>query len=129
MQFRLFIIVISGIILSAGFSAAQDAGNCPATVETALQALDQLCQDTERNQACYGHQMLVAEAQPDVTDFAFDTPGDKTPVSTIQSLHLRPYSEPDAVWGVALMRLQANLPDTLPGQNVTVLLFGDVSLQ
>ena len=32
-------------------------------------------------------------------------------------------------WGVSLMQLQANLPDTLPGQNVTVLLFGDVTLQ
>jgi hypothetical protein len=27
------------------------------------------------------------------------------------------------------MRLQANLPDTLPGQNVTVLLFGNVQFE
>ena len=32
-------------------------------------------------------------------------------------------------WGVALMRIQANLPDTLPGQNVTMLIFGDVQIQ
>jgi len=32
-------------------------------------------------------------------------------------------------WGVSLMRLQAGLPDTLPGQNVTFLLFGDVAIQ
>src|SRR5690606_20836366 len=32
-------------------------------------------------------------------------------------------------WGVALMQIQANLPDTLPGQNVTFLLFGDVTIE
>jgi hypothetical protein len=31
-------------------------------------------------------------------------------------------------WGMVLMRVQANLPDTLPGQNVLFLLFGDVEL-
>jgi hypothetical protein len=33
------------------------------------------------------------------------------------------------IWGVALMRLQANIPETLPGQNVTFLLFGDVEIR
>ncbi|NOG50271.1 MAG: SH3 domain-containing protein [Chloroflexi bacterium] len=28
-----------------------------------------------------------------------------------------------------MMRLQANLPDTLPGQNVTFVLFGDVTIE
>ena len=27
------------------------------------------------------------------------------------------------------MKLQANLPDSLPGQNVTFLMFGDVQIQ
>ncbi len=27
-----------------------------------------------------------------------------------------------------MLRIQANLPDTMPGQNVTILLFGDVSI-
>jgi hypothetical protein len=36
--------------------------------------------------------------------------------------------ETSSTWGVVMMRLQANLPDTLPGQNVTFLLFGDVEL-
>ncbi|MBZ0275294.1 MAG: hypothetical protein K8I60_04080 [Anaerolineae bacterium] len=129
MLFRSLVIVILGIILSTGLTAAQEAESCPATVETALQSLDQLCQATERNQACYGHQMLVAEAQPDSVGFKFDTPGDLTLVNGIRSLHLQPFDEADAIWGVALMKLQANLPDTLPGQNVTVLLFGDVALQ
>jgi hypothetical protein len=35
----------------------------------------------------------------------------------------------DETWGVSLMRLQANLPDSLPGQNATFLLFGDVQIE
>ena len=31
-------------------------------------------------------------------------------------------------WGIAIMGLQANLPDNLPGQNATIVLFGDVEI-
>ncbi len=129
MRLRLIVLVILGMVLCVGLAAAQEAMSCPAIVETALQSLDTLCQGAARNQACYGHPMLVAEAQPDATDFQFDTPGDITAVSSIRALRLQPLDEAESAWGVALMKLQANLPDTLPGQNVTVLLFGDVALQ
>jgi hypothetical protein len=36
--------------------------------------------------------------------------------------------EEEGTWGVAVLQVQANLPDTLPGQNVTMLLFGDVEI-
>jgi hypothetical protein len=47
----------------------------------------------------------------------------------MQSLVLSNMDETVSGWGIALMRLQADLPDTLPGQNVTVLLFGDVEIE
>ena len=31
-------------------------------------------------------------------------------------------------WGIAVIKAQANLPDALPGQNVTFLLYGDTTL-
>jgi LysM repeat protein len=31
-------------------------------------------------------------------------------------------------WGIAILKAQANLPDTLPGQNVTFLIFGGAAL-
>ena len=31
-------------------------------------------------------------------------------------------------WGIAVVKAQANLPDALPGQNVTFLLFGDTTV-
>ncbi len=104
--------------------------SCPAIVETALQAVDTLCRDTGRNQACYGNVSLEAIARADVSDFNFDSVGDIADVSDLQSLKLDPMNDDpnDPRWGVAMMRLQANLPDTLPGQNVTFLLFGDVEI-
>jgi hypothetical protein len=102
--------------------------SCPAIVQTALDAADQLCANTGRNQACYGHVALNAVAQPTAADFNFEQVGDVVDVSTIQSLRLNPMDVAADTWGVVLMRLQANLPESLPGQNVTFLMFGDVEI-
>ncbi len=104
-------------------------GDCPALVEQALNAVDSLCQSTGRNQACYGNVSLDAEPQPGVEAFKFEQVGDTVDVADVQSMRLSPMDVASGEWGVALMRLQANLPDTLPGQNVTVLLFGAVELR
>lgn len=104
-------------------------GDCPAIVSAALQAVDQACALTERNQACYGNIVLEATPRQAVPDFSFEQAGDIAALSAIESLRLSSLSLTDATWGVALLRVQANLPDTLPGQNVTFLLFGDVQLR
>jgi hypothetical protein len=102
--------------------------DCPEIVQTALDSADQFCAATGRNQACYGHFALTAEPQPEVENFTFADSGDIVDVAAVQSMRLNPLDEASGQWGVALMNLQANLPDTLPGQNVTFLLFGDVEL-
>jgi hypothetical protein len=102
--------------------------DCPTIVQTALDAADIMCQNTGRNQACYGNIDISAQAQADVQNFRFQVVGDTVNVSDLQSLKLSPMNEQTGAWGVALLRLQANLPDTLPGQNVTFLLFGDAEI-
>ncbi len=101
---------------------------CPAIVETALDAVDQFCQEAGRNQACYGSVSMQAEPQPGVSDFVFEQSGDIVDVAEIQTLRLSAMEEGAGVWGVALMQLQANIPDSVPGQNVTFLIFGDVQI-
>ena len=39
-----------------------------------------------------------------------------------------PLNRQTGTWGLSLLKLQANLPDTNPGQNVTFLVFGDTSV-
>ncbi|NWG18361.1 MAG: hypothetical protein HXY41_17190 [Chloroflexi bacterium] len=101
---------------------------CPNIVETALEVVDQFCAKTGRNQVCYGSVRLAAEPKPGVEDFEFRKTGDLISVADLQNLRASAMNVEAGEWGVALMRLQANLPDTLPGQNVTFILFGDVEL-
>lgn len=102
--------------------------DCPTVVQSALNAVDQTCAATGRNQMCYGNLLLEAEPVVDAIDFTFEEVGDIADVAAVQRLQLSPLDVAAQEWGVVWMQLQANLPETLPGQNVSVLLFGDVEI-
>jgi len=121
------LFLLSALWLAPALALAQSA-DCPEIVQTALDSADQLCTETGRNQACYGHVALTAEFHADAQNVAFEQAGDIVDVALVESLRLNALNETTGEWGVALMSLQANLPDTLPGQNVTFLLFGDVEI-
>jgi hypothetical protein len=121
------LLLLSALWLAPVLGLAQ-AADCPEIVQTALDSADQFCAETGRNQACYGHVALTADLLPDAEDASFEQAGDIVNVGLVESLRLNPLDETTGQWGVALMNLQANLPDTLPGQNVTFLLFGDVEI-
>lgn len=104
------------------------AQECASIVQEALDYTDQTCSATARNQACYGNLTIEAVPQADATTFKFDAPGDIVDVSMIQTLKLSEMIVPQE-WGVALLNIQADLPDTVPGQNVTVLLFGNTTIE
>lgn len=121
------VFVILLLCLSVAVAYAQE-DTCPTIVQTALAAADDACTGIGRNQACYGNIDLNAVPQPGAPEFTFSRPGDLVNVADVQTLTLSPLDRDSDVWGVALMKIQANLPDTLPGQNVTFLLFGDVEI-
>jgi hypothetical protein len=100
---------------------------CPALVQQALDTTNEVCTATGRNQACYGHAQLEAQVYPGAASFTFDTAGDIIDVTDVQSLHLSPLQVENGNWGVALMRLQANLPSSQT-KDLTLLTFGDVSV-
>ena len=102
---------------------------CPDFVEEALTATDGACEITGRNQACYGNAMVELNPDSEPTNLKFTEQGDIINVVDIQRLRLEPLNIQEQIWGVVLMRLQANLSDTTPGENVTFLMFGDVELE
>lgn len=104
------------------------AADCPALVQQALAATEDMCQTTGRNQACYGNMRLQAKPNPSVTDFIFDRPGDRVALRDMKSLQLSPMTLDTGEWGVALMHIQANLPAT-NNKNVMLLAFGDVAIE
>jgi len=105
------------------------ATTCSDMVTQALAAVQNVCAGTGRNQACYGNISIQVTPRENAASFSFERQGDLVDVAAVQSLRLRALDVTQNIWGVALMKLQADLPDSLPGQNVTFLLFGDVEIE
>jgi hypothetical protein len=101
---------------------------CPVLIQQAIEAANQQCQAVDRNQTCYGNYSLQAESRSGAA-LPFAEPGDVVNLSEIKSLSLAAFDQTIPEWGVALMKVQADVPDTLPGQNVTVVLFGNVQIE
>jgi hypothetical protein len=108
--------------------AAQDT-TCGVFVQQAMTQVESGCSGTGRNQACYGYVSLQATPREGVTNFQFTRQGDLANVADLSSVQLDPLNTEADTWGIVLMKLQASLPETLPGQNVTFLLFGDVEIR
>ena len=117
------------VLIVLGVSVLAQPGLCSPIVEEALAVLDENCSALERNNACYGYNRVDASFTVDVEDDYFQQPEDITGINILTSLQTSGLNESDSEWGVALMRLQTSLPDTLPGQAVTFLLLGDVSME
>jgi hypothetical protein len=121
---RLMIAVIAlfGVVVSVG--AQRQGETCPPVVEVALSQTSTLCGATGRNEICYGFDTVRAEPNE-----ALATPGDITSINRVQSVMLAGLDATVGQWGMALARLQVNLPDTLPGENVTFLIYGDATFE
>ena len=113
------------LALWAGWAAAQ--GSCPAVVAAALNNVESVCSGTGRNQVCYGHANVSAQGR--TQELTFAAAGDIASLNDIETLKLAPFAEESGEWGIALLRLQASLPESLPGEAVSVLAFGDVMLE
>lgn len=128
MRGQLLGIIIGVMVgLSVVPGQSQQSGDCPAIVQQAMTQMQSLCQDAGRNQVCYANYAIVAMPQPNIRMEPFNV-GDSRDINVFQSLQLSPLDAVANQWGVALLHVQANLPDTLPGQNATILVFGDSEL-
>jgi hypothetical protein len=113
-------------LLIAGIVQAQQEF-CPVDFETIFDQIVEDCTSLGRNQVCYGNWRIDAETTPNSDNFIQS--GDIIPVNQLISLRTYPLSSELDDWGIALFRVQANIADTLPGQNVTIVAFGDTEIQ
>ncbi|MFQ3660451.1 MAG: hypothetical protein SNJ54_16005, partial [Anaerolineae bacterium] len=125
---RALIGVLGMLALVPLASAQQGRRDCPVIVREALQVVNEACQTVGRNSACYGHLRVEVSSRGDQA-LRFNQTGDTVSVFDVAGLTLSPLDEATGAWGVAVMRLQANLPESTPGENVTVLMFGDAQVQ
>ena len=127
---RFFALSLLLIIAPASVTTAQQESlACPQVVEQALAQAGESCANVKRNEACYGNPLLEATFREAGSALSFSTPSDQVPVNALDTLRTFPMDPDSGVWGVGVMRIQANLPDVRPGEVVTFLLYGDVTLQ
>ena len=100
---------------------------CDQLVTLAVTTVGVVCDNLGRNQACYGNKLVSVEFRPNFNT-SFVQSGDKVDLLSIQRMQTSPLDRAASDWGIAVLKAQANLPDNLPGQNVTFLLFGDASI-
>lgn len=125
----LLLITVCLLILAPVVSMAQsDAGACPALVEQALTDMGQNCDLLDRNSACYGYNRVDATFRQSETEDFFSQPADRSQIANLQSIATAPLDVDQDFWGIAVMNVQANVPNTLPGQAVTFVLLGDVKV-
>lgn len=108
--------------------AAAQPTTCSLVVEQALAAVGQNCSELSRNMACYGNFAARADFQQEVDVTAFARPADVVELATLNTVEVSPFDADREEWGVVVMNTQADLPATLPGQNVVMLLLGDVQV-
>ena len=101
---------------------------CPTIIQDAITVLGNSCDGISRNNACYGN--IDVEAQFNLGyEQPFEQPGDLAQLVNMQRLTTAPIDLIEEEWGIALLSMQANIPDTIPGQSVIFMLLGDSEIE
>ncbi len=125
----LIVLVFSLMYVGYNQLGAQNLVTCPGLVQQAIEAVGNNCGSLSRNNACYGFQQVSAEfSQPQPVGF-FTAPSDRARLLELEQLITLPMDSALDKWGVALLSVQANLPDTLPGQSVIFMLMGNTQVE
>jgi hypothetical protein len=106
---------------------AQRNASCQALIDRAIQASDSFCRETGTNKACYGNTTLQAELVPGTTE-SFSERGDIIAVNALSRLTASPLDIEGMQWGIAVFKLITNLPRSLPGETITMVVFGNATL-
>lgn len=128
-SFLSLILILTIITLvSPVYAQGGDEEACTQLVSSALELSREVCDETGRNQACYGNITLEVEPQLGISDLEFDERGDITDVEAVRTIQLSSMNSEANEWGVAYMQLQANIEDEAE-QNITLLMFGEVLIE
>jgi len=108
-------------------TVAMAQSTCADIVNRALEQTTVVCQNPARNTICYGNGLIFAQAADGVA-LDFDNEGDTAAIDDFAGITHTPLDEAADIWGVSLMSLQADIPDTAPGQTVQIIVFGNVEV-
>jgi hypothetical protein len=106
---------------------ARNSASCQDLIDLAIQSSGSYCGETSSNNVCYGNTTIRAELVPDATE-RFSERGDIIAVNELRRLSASPLNLDSDEWGIAVFKVIANLPRSLPGETVTMVVFGNATL-
>lgn len=115
------LVLLGTVVVSA------QATDCPIEINTAFATANSVCVGVGRNQVCYGNEDVNVTAYQETT-LEFESPGDIAALNNIRTLSLSALDFDNGYWGIAVMRMLANL-DPSQAEDVTMLLYGDVEIE
>jgi len=114
-----------GALPLPGAVQAREAGTCTSLAQSALSSVAQSCAGAAANSVCLGYDAVTAtfaaSAQP-----TFKAKGDKVNLADVTSLTTSVANPEAGNWGVAVLKIQANIPES--SQGITGVIFGDATL-
>ena len=132
MRVRFLVLVLAMFgVMYIGYThiTAQNAGSCPTFIQDALQTVGDNCGGLNRNNACYGFNSVQASFSVPQPEDYFTQPSDRAGLRDLEGIAALPLEQQLEQWGIALMSVQANLPDTLPGQSVIFMIMGGTQVE
>jgi hypothetical protein len=106
---------------------AENNASCQALIDRAIQASGSYCGNTTTNTACYGNNTLKADLAANAQQ-RFSERGDIISVDALRRLSASPLNLDNGLWGIAVFKVIANLPRSLPGETVSMVVFGNATL-
>jgi hypothetical protein len=125
-QLSLGVLLLTLLLLGA-VAIAYAQVECEASTNDVVEIVNQQCGGIGRDEVCYGNYEVSVVAQAAAPVFTFANPGDLAALGSVRSLFLSGLDPVADVWGIAQMRLIA--ATNIGTQDVTLLLFGDVSIE
>jgi len=116
--------VPSGLTATA---LAEKNASCQDLIDKAIQASGNFCDSTNSNHVCYGNTTSKAELAPSATQ-RFSERGDMLAINQLRRLTASPLKLDGYEWGIAVFKVIANLPRSLPGETITMVVFGNATL-
>ncbi len=135
-RYLMFVLVAALLVIAVTPTAlAQNLDTCPAIVNNALTQVGVNCAGMARNTACYGFRNITkgvvrGDIAPNYT-WTPDQPelGSRIELTTTEAIQTGPFDLFNRRWGLSVLELQANLPNTLPTPGVRMMALGGVEVE
>lgn len=106
---------------------ASEELNCQNLIHQAIMVSGNNCDHIGANKVCYGNNTIQADLIPDANK-PFTNIGDVVDIEQLQRLSTAPLNLQKNEWGIAIFNIIANLPRSLPGEVVKMVVFGNTTI-